>query len=77
MSDKDRLFDTNEQLYEHLENQHGVPVMREGETKEQAIARCEKKGIVRDKAKCKCKDCVEERERARGKNEGSKKGRRW
>lgn len=61
LSDKDRIFQTDEQLYEHLENQHGVPVMRKGETSDQAIARCAKKGIVKDKNKCKCGDCKEER----------------
>jgi hypothetical protein len=56
------MFDTEEQLFDHIENEHGIPVMREGETKEQAIARCAEKGIVSDRSECTCKDCERLRE---------------
>jgi len=55
--DNDRVFETDEQLYEHIENAHGTPVIREGETKEAAIERCAKKGIVSDRSKCICEEC--------------------
>ena len=61
LRDKDRIFETDEELYEHIENWHGIPVIREGETNKQAKQRCAKKGIVEDRKKCKCKDCQEER----------------
>jgi hypothetical protein len=73
LSDKDRIFDTDEHLAEHLENVHGQPVMREGETEEQAVERCAKKGIVPDRTKCKCKDCAEEREKQEEREKEKKK----
>jgi hypothetical protein len=57
LANTDRIFKTDEELYEHIEIEHGVPVIRQGETEEQAIERCAKKGIVPDREKCKCKDC--------------------
>ena len=57
LSDKDRCFKKDEELYEHMENEHGQVVIREGETEKQAVKRCAKKGIVPELSKCKCKDC--------------------
>lgn len=48
---------TQEELAEHLENEHGMVVIREGETRQQADARCTAKGIVPDQTKCQCADC--------------------
>jgi hypothetical protein len=58
LTSRDRLFDTDEELFEHLENVHGQVVMREGETKEAAILRCAAKGIVNDRNTCMCQDCI-------------------
>jgi hypothetical protein len=69
LSDTDRLFETDEQLHDHVENEHGTPVIRDGETEEQAVARCAAKGIVPDKGKCACGDCTRERERKRNDRE--------
>lgn len=62
LSDKERIFDTEDQLAEHLENEHGQMVIRDGETGEQAMARCAKKGIVLDRTECRCNDCNRNRE---------------
>mgnify|MGYP001611031569 FL=1 len=57
LSDKSKSFETDEELYEHMENVHGMFVIREGETEEQAEARCAKKGIVADITICQCEEC--------------------
>ncbi len=57
LDDKSKTFETDEELYEHMENVHGIPVKREGETKEQTEARCARKGIVADRKLCQCVDC--------------------
>jgi len=54
-------MDNDEKWADHLENEHGIPVIRKGETEKQAIKRCAKKGIVHDKAKCLCGDCKRSR----------------
>ena len=56
-SDKSKTFETDEELYEHMENVHGMVVMREGETEEQAEERCTKKVIVANRAICQCEEC--------------------
>lgn len=57
LQDKDRIFETEEELFEHMENVHGIPVIREGETEADAKNRCAEKGIVEDVTKCQCEDC--------------------
>ena len=57
LADKEKTFETDEELYEHLENFHGQIVKRKGETEEQAIKRCAEKGIVPDRSKCRCEEC--------------------
>lgn len=57
LSDKSKTFETDEELYEHMENVHGMFVSREGETEQQAEERCAKKGIVADRAICQCEEC--------------------
>ena len=59
--DKDRIFKTDEELFNHMEEWHGQIVVREGETEEEARERCAKKGIVEDMDKCQCRDCMERR----------------
>ena len=51
----------DEAFYNHIEEYHGIPVKREGETEQQASDRCAAKGSVPDSAKCKCRDCREKR----------------
>lgn len=57
LSDKDKTFETDEELHEHMENVHGVIVIREGEIEKEAKERCAKKGIVLDRTKCDCEEC--------------------
>lgn len=52
-------LETDEDLANHIEEVHGIPVVREGETEEQTLSRCAKKGIVSDKNKCQCQECKE------------------
>ena len=61
LQDKDRMFETEEELYEHMENVHGIPVIREGETEADAKKRCAEKGIGEDVTKCQCEDCKSKR----------------
>lgn len=57
--DKDRIFETDEDLYNHIEEWHGIRVIREGETEEMATKRCAEKGIVTNRTKCQCIECKE------------------
>lgn len=57
----ERHLKTDEDLYNHIEDFHGIPVIRKGETERQAIDRCTKKGIVADRNKCQCSECEEMR----------------
>lgn len=57
LGDNGKIFETDKELYEHLENFHGRIVMRSGETEEEAVKRCEEKGIVPDRNKCQCEEC--------------------
>ncbi len=42
-SEIDSLPQSEEELYDHLEREHNIPVIREGETEEQAMDRFNKK----------------------------------
>ena len=55
----EKNLETDENLYEHIENVHGIVVVREGETQKQAKERCAAKGIVKDRNKCQCQECQE------------------
>lgn len=57
LSDKSKTFETDEELYEHMENVHGMFVVREGETEKQAEERCAGKGVVADRSICQCEEC--------------------
>jgi hypothetical protein len=50
-------FETDEEFANHLEETHGIPVLRKGETEEDAIKRCAKKGICEDRDICQCQEC--------------------
>lgn len=55
-------FKNENDLAEHLENIHGIPVRRPGETKKMAKIRCVQKGIVPDQNQCQCQDCHHKRQ---------------
>ncbi len=57
LADKDRIFESDNELANHMEDVHGIPVAREGETTDQAEERCAQKGVVVDRSICACKDC--------------------
>jgi|GEM_PF-2408252 len=57
LSDREKAFETDEELCEHMEDFHGAIVKREGETTAQAKERCRKKGIVEDRSMCQCEEC--------------------
>jgi hypothetical protein len=61
LADKERIFETEEELANHLEDWHGFVVVRDGETEESARARCAAKGIVEDTSICQCRNCREMR----------------
>jgi len=54
---KTKTFETDEDLFEHMENVHGIPVMRKDESEEDCQKRCEAKGIVSDRSRCQCVEC--------------------
>lgn len=57
MSDKNKTFETDEELYDHLEMVPGTPVIREGETEKECEKQCKTKGLSRDRNKCICEEC--------------------
>ena len=57
LEDRDKTFETDSEHADHMENVHGMVVIREGETKEQAQKRCAAKGIVPDRNVCQCEEC--------------------
>jgi len=57
LADKNKTFETDDELADHMENVHGIVVIRKGETGEQAEKRCATKGIVPDRDICQCEEC--------------------
>lgn len=57
LSDTNKTFETDEELFDHIENVHGTPVIRDGETPELAEKRCAEKGIVPNRDICQCEEC--------------------
>ena len=55
--DREKIMETDEDLYEHLENFHGLVVVREDETKDEAEKRCDEKGLSADRSRCRCEEC--------------------
>ncbi|TET10080.1 hypothetical protein E3J84_04460 [Candidatus Aerophobetes bacterium] len=52
----DKLFETQEELNDHLESYHHMPVIRKGESKEEAI----KRFLENYPAARKCPKCIAE-----------------
>ena len=65
---KEKNLETDEDLYNHIEEVHGIPVGREGETEQQTKKRCAAKGIVEDRGKCQCQECKELRKNKENEN---------
>lgn len=61
----EKNLDNDEDFYNHLEEAHGIPVRRNGETEIDAKNRCAEKGIVEDRSLCECQECEELRVRAK------------
>lgn len=57
LSDSGKTFNTDDEYADHMENIHGMVVIRNGETEEDATKRCAEKGIVSDRTKCICEEC--------------------
>lgn len=57
LADKNKIFETDDEYADHMENVHGMIIIRDGETEEQARERCDKKGIVSDRTICQCEEC--------------------
>ena len=55
----EKSFEDDETFYNHIEEEYGVIVKREGESSEQATIKCAAKGIVSDRSKCQCQECKE------------------
>jgi len=52
------LFETDEELIEHIEMEHDMPVAREGETQEQTMARFKAKNPRAGGPECQCPSCL-------------------
>lgn len=57
----DHLFETDEELFDHFEMVHDLPVRREGETNEQALERVRAKNPHLGGPDCQCPDCLHKR----------------
>ena len=51
------LPQTEEELFDHIEREHHIPVQREGETKEQTLARFHRENPEAGGPNCKCPSC--------------------
>jgi hypothetical protein len=61
----DHLFDTEDELIDHIEMEHDMPVEREGETEEQTMARFKAKNPRAGGPDCQCPACLRNRENRR------------
>jgi hypothetical protein len=59
--DRDRLFETDEELIEHIEMEHDIPVRREGETEEETMRRFKAKNPRGGGPDCQCPACLHQR----------------
>jgi hypothetical protein len=59
--DRDRLFETEDELIEHIEMEHDMPVAREGETEEQTMRRFKAKNPRAGGPDCQCPACLHRR----------------
>jgi hypothetical protein len=63
--DRDRLFETDEEFYEHIEMEHDMPVQREGETDGECMRRFKAKNPRAGGPDCQCPACLHQRGDAR------------
>ena len=56
--DVEKLPKNENQLYDHIETVHHIPVMREGETEEVAFERFRKENPAAGGKRCKCPTCT-------------------
>ena len=60
-SETNRFFATEEQLFDHLEDEHDLVVRREGETEAEANARVHAKNKRIGTENCRCPECKAKR----------------
>ena len=60
-SDVANLPQTEEELYNHIEHEHHIPVRRENENGEQCMARFKLENPEAGGPNCKCPNCIHER----------------
>ena len=56
-SDVDKLPKTEEELFQHIERDHHIPVKRENETKEETLARFQRENPEAGGPNCRCLFC--------------------
>jgi len=56
--DSDHIFKTDEELFNHIEMEHDIPVRREGETEEACMVRFKAKNPRAGGPDCQCPDCL-------------------
>jgi hypothetical protein len=59
-SELNSLLKTEEELVQHIESEHHIPVMRDGETEEECNRRFFRENPEAGGENCKCPDCVKE-----------------
>ncbi len=58
VEDVRNLPKNEDQLYDHIETEHHIPIMREDETEEKAFDRFRKENPQAGGKKCKCPTCI-------------------
>jgi len=59
------VFETEEELYNHIEMEHDIPVARKGETEEETMVRFQDKNPRAGGPDCRCPACMAKRGDAR------------
>jgi len=59
--DRDHLFESDEELVDHIEMEHDIPVRREGETEEECMSRFKAKNPRAGGPDCQCPTCLRNR----------------
>lgn len=54
----DHIFKTDEELFNHIEMEHDIPVKRKGETEEECMVRFKAKNSRAGGPDCQCPDCL-------------------
>lgn len=57
----DHIFKTDEELFNHIEMVHDIPVRRKGETEEACMVRFKDKNSRAGGPDCQCPDCLAKR----------------